>query len=216
MKFNLSQNRRTIITVFITLLIICEMIAYVATTPRSSEQFFQLYALGTDRMAAGYYPKNDSDIRIGEPVTWYLGVTNNMGSVQLISIRVKLSNMTIIPPDDQHALASSAPLLTDFSRFLQDNETWEVPFTWSISNATLSDGNMRILSLEIDNETYQILDWTAVNGYNFRFTFELWTWQTETDAFGYGWHTNGSNETAWLQLWFNMTNTTPPPPPSTM
>ncbi len=54
------------------------------------------------------------------------------------------------------------------------------------SNATLSDGYAWILSLEIDNETYQISDWTAMNGYNFRFTFELWTWQTETDAFGYG------------------------------
>ena len=35
-------------------------------------------------MAADYYPNNDTDIRIGEPVTWYLGVTDNMGTAQLV------------------------------------------------------------------------------------------------------------------------------------
>ncbi len=212
MRFGFSQNTRTVIAVFITLLIVCELIVYVTSTPRPSEQFFQLYLLGSNHMAANYYPNNDSDIRAGEPVEWYLGVTNNMGTLQLVSIRVKISNSTILAPNDQQALESPAAAVTDFARFLQDNETWEFQFVWNISNATSIDGSTRILTLQINNETYQVSNWSASNGYNFRLIFELWTWQTSTNGFEFGWNTNGEHQVAWLQVWFNMTNRAPLPP----
>lgn len=69
MSFISSQNRRTLIAVFFTLLVVCEMLAYVATTPRPQEQFFQIYVLGSNHMAADYYPNGDPDIRIGELTT---------------------------------------------------------------------------------------------------------------------------------------------------
>ncbi|MGD0177516.1 MAG: hypothetical protein ABSA50_09870 [Candidatus Bathyarchaeia archaeon] len=205
-----SQDRRTLIAVFIILLIVCELMVYVGTTPRPSEQFFQIYILGANHTATRYYPRNDPDLGIDEPVTWYLGVTDNMGTVQLVSLRIKISNMTIKPPDDK-GLESPAPTVTDFAKFLQNNETWEMPFVWSISNATLAGGSTRILNLEINNETYQISDWMATNGYNFRLIIELWTWQTDSNAWGFGWNSDGENRTAWLQVWFNMTNAEPKP-----
>lgn len=131
------------------------MVAYVATTRRPRDQFFQLYFLGAKHMAADYYPNNDTDIRIGEPVTWYLGVTDNMGTVQLASIRVRIGNQTIKPPGDQKALESPAPVVTEFLQFLQYNETWETPFVWSSSDAVPSRNSTRILTLQINNETYQ-------------------------------------------------------------
>ena len=210
MSFTYSQNRRTLIAVFITLLVVCEMVAYVTITPRPREQFFQLYLLGSKHMAADYYPNNDTDIRIGEPVTWYLGVTDNMGSVQLVSIRVKIGNQTIKPPDDQQALKSPAPVVTQYTRFVQDNETWETPFVWSISDAeVLSDNATRIHALQINGETYQIQDSSASNGHNFRLIFELWTWQTDANAFQFGWTTSDEHRVAWLQVWFNMTSPRP-------
>jgi hypothetical protein len=211
MKFGFSQNTKTVIAVFITLLIVCELIVYAARMPSANEQFFQLYVLGKNRLAADYYPDNDSGIRVGEPVEWYLGVTNNMGTVQLVSILVRISNSTIKPPNDQQALESPAPAVTDFARFLQDNETWEFPFVWNISNATSIDGSTRVLTLQINNETYQISGWSASNGYNFRFIFELWTWQTDRNEFEFGWNTNDEHQVAWLQVWFNMTNQAPLP-----
>jgi len=201
-----SQNRRTLIAVFVTLLVVCEMIAYVATTPRPREQFFQLYVLGAKRMAADYYPDNDTNIRLGVPIMWYLGVTDNMGTVQLVSIRVKIGNQTIKPPDDQQALESPAPVVTEFLRYLQDNETWEVPFVWSITDAIPVGGSTRILTLQINNETYQLQDCSASNGHNFRLIFELWTWQTDANAFEFGWMAGGEHRVAWLQVWFNMTS----------
>ena len=206
MSFISSQDRRTLIVIFITLLIVCQMVAYVATTPRPREQFFQLYVLGAKHMAADYYPNNDTDIRLREPVTWYLGVTDNMGSVQLVSILVKIGNQTIKPPDDQQALESPAPVVTQFMRFIQDNETWETPFAWSISDAVSSDNATHILTLQINNETYQIQDCSASNGHNFRIIFELWTWQTDANALEFGWTAGGEHRVAWLQVWFNMTS----------
>ena len=205
MSFISSQDRRTLITVFITLLIICEMVAYVANTPRPREQFFQLYVLGARRMAADYYPNNDTNLGLGEPVTWYLGVTDNMGSVQLVSIRVKIGNQTIKPPDDQQAIESPAPVVTEYMRVLQDNETSEMPLVWSISDAISVNGSTRILVLQFNNETYRLQDCSASGGHNFRLIFELWTLQADTDTFQFGWVAGGEHRVAWLQVWFNMT-----------
>jgi len=205
MSFTSSQSRRTSIAVFITLLVVCEMLAFVATTPRPREQFFQLYILGANHMLADYYPNNDADIRIGQPVTWHLGVTDNTGTTQLISIRVKIGNNTLKPPDDRQALESPAPVVTEFMRFLQENETWETPFVWSVSDAVSVAGSTRILALQINNETYRLQDCSASNGQNFRLIFELWTWQRDADAFEFGWTVSGEHRAAWLQVWFNMT-----------
>ena len=193
------------------LLVVCEMITYVTTTPHPREQYFNLYVLGANRMASNYYPNNNPNIKLGEPVTWYLAVTDNMGIVQLVSIRVKVSNRTIGSPDDKQTSGSPAPVVIDLARFLLDNQTWEVPFVWSIQNATKNGGSMRILALQINNETYQISDWSASEGYNFRLIFELWTWQTDSNRFEFGWNTDGQHRIAWLQLWFNMTTLGPHP-----
>ena len=209
MSFISSQNRRALIAVFITLLVVSEMVAYVVTTPRPNEQFFQIYVLGANHMAADYYPNGDPDIRIGEPITWYLGVTDNMGTVQLVSIRVKIGNQTIRPPDDQLALESPAPTVTEFRRFVQDNETFETPLVWIIPDAVSVANSTHIVALQINNETYQIQDCSATNGHNFRLIFELWTWQTETNAFEFGWTASGEHRVAWLQVWFNMTSPRP-------
>ena len=204
------QNKRTLIMVFITLLVVFETITYVTTTPRPAPQYFQLYVLGSNGKAADYYPNTNSTISPNEEISWYLGSTNFMGNLQLVDVRVKLGNQTINPPNDQQALPSPAPLVTEFQRFTQENETWEIPFIWAVTNVKLSSGVMRILSLEIDNETYQISNWTAANGHDFRLIFELWTWDTNTSAFQFGWETNGEHPVAWLQIWFNMTTTSAP------
>jgi hypothetical protein len=199
------QNRRTLLAVFITLLIVFEMIAYVTTTPRPQERFFQLYVLGANHMAADYYPNNDTNIRLGESVHWYIGATDFMGNVQLIVVRIKLGNKTIAPPNDLQATPSPAPLVTEFTRFIQNNETWEFPFVWQIVD-TLSVGNStRILQVGISNETYQLQDSSATNGDNFRFIIELWTWNTESHILQFGWQAGGEHRVAWLQVWFNAT-----------
>ena len=199
------RKRLDLIVAFITLLIIFEMMVYVATTPRPQEQFFQLYVLGANRIAEDYYPNGDPDIRMGETVRWYVGVTNSMRKLQLAEVRVKLGNQTIMPPNDNQTQPSPAPLITEFRRFIQNNETWEIPFAWRILNATAVEGSTRILELRINDETYRLLGSSARDGYSFRFIFELWTWQVESSGFQYGWWAGAERRVAWLQIWFNMT-----------
>jgi hypothetical protein len=201
------RDRRSWVVVFVVFLVVFETVAYVATTPRPGEQFFQLYVLGENHLAADYYPNDDPNIGLGDSVRWYLGVTNFMGSVQLVAIRVKLGNQTIQPPNDQNATPSQAPLITEFQRFLQDNETWEFSFIWQILNATASGGVTRILGLEINNQTYPVFGVDAENGYNFRFIIELWTWSVDSGSFGFGWYAGTEQRVAWLQIWFNATAT---------
>lgn len=202
----LGQSRRNFLVVFITLLIVFEMIAYVATSPRPREQFFQFYVLGANRMAANYYPNNDSNIRLGEPVRWYVGVTNLMGNVQLVSIRVKLGNETISPPNDTQGLSSPAPLIAEFMRSIQDNKTWELPIVWRLLNVSSVEGSTRILGLQINNQSFLVQDSSARDGYNFRLIFELWTWNVDSGALEFGWWQATDHRVAWLQLWFNATS----------
>ena len=207
MKFASTQNKRTLIALFIVLVVISETGAFLATTPPPPERFFQFYVLDSNKLAADYYPQNNTNLRVASPISWYLGVTNFMGNVQLVEIRLKLGNETTTSPNDTSNAPSSAPELIAFDRFLINNEAWEFPLVWNISNATSIDGSTRVLTLQINNEAYQISDWSASNGYNFRLIFELWTWQTDRNGFEFGWNTNGERQVMWLQVWFNMTNT---------
>ena len=201
-----SQSRRYLLVVFLTFLVIFEMVAYVTTTPRPREQFFQLYILGANRLLSDYYPNNDPNIGVGDLVRWHVGVTDFMGSVQLITIRVKLGNQTIRTPDDLQAQPSPAALVTEFSRFIQDNETWEIPFFWQIVNADTLRGSTRILEMQINNETYQVPGLTALDGHNFRVILELWTWETQSETLQFGWSSGNERRVAWVQVWFNMTS----------
>jgi hypothetical protein len=192
--------------VFFISLIVFEMIAYVAVTPRPREQFFQLYVLGANRLLSDYYPNGDPNIRRGELVRWYVGVTDFMGTVQLVALRVKLGNQTINPPNDIGAQPSPASLVAEFWRFIQDNETWEMPFFWQIVNAETVAGSTRLLEMQIGNETYKVPDLTAVDGNNFRVILELWTWEPSSGTLQFGWLSDNERRVAWAQVWFNMTS----------
>jgi hypothetical protein len=131
-----------------------------------------------------------------------------MGSVQYVSVRVKLGNQTILPPNDTLAVPSPAPLVTEFSRFMLDNETWHLPFEWQVANyTTAADGQVHIAELTINNVTYTLQHpptCAAIGSCNFRLLFELWTWSVDIQDFQIGWGTSDQRRIAWLQLWFNL------------
>jgi hypothetical protein len=203
---NRLRALRTILCIFFAFLILFETMAYIATTPRPQESFFQFYALGASRMANDYYPNNSAFIQLGEQVTWFIGVRNQMGSIQYVDIRVKLANQTINPPNDTTATPSTAPLVVEFQRFLQDNETWEFPFTWQVLNFTASQSRSHIFELQIGDSTYHMPDGPTCSASvcRLRFIFELWTWNVDTGDFQLGWSDGGQERIAWLQLWFTV------------
>jgi len=199
-----SEVRRRFLTIFIASVLIYSTIAYVSTTPRPKEQFFQLYVLGETKMAERYYPNNNPNISPNTTVRWYLGVTNFMGSIEYVIIKAKLGNQTLQPPNEASATPANLPTIIEFRRILLDNETWETTFTWKIANVDMK-GETAFLTLNINNKTVTIQDVGAKHGYNFRIIFELWTLDKEAKNHIFGWKTQEQRRVAWLQIWFNAT-----------
>ena len=99
-------NRRVLIAVFITLIIVLETVVYIATTPRPGEQFFQLYVFGANQMAADDYPNNDPNVRLGESVRWYVDVTSSLYASSW-GTRLSCHPPTFLPnPLQRHLLLS--------------------------------------------------------------------------------------------------------------
>ena len=206
MKFD--NSLRNLLACFLMFLIVFEAAAYVAVTPNASENFFELYLLGANRLADDYYPYNSQFIETGQPVRWYVRVGNRMGSMQYVNIHVKLGNQTINPPNETTASPSPAPLVAEFKQFILNNETWEMPFVWRILNfTTTGDGHSRIIQLQIGNVTFALPNsptCPSLRSCRFRFIFELWTWNVDYADFQIGWWNGGKQRVAWLQLWFNL------------
>jgi len=131
-----------------------------------------------------------------------------MGSMQFIDIRVKLANQTLTAPNDTTLAPSSAPVVAEFKQFIQNNQTWEIPFTWQVLNLTTAQGHSRILQLQIGNVTYSLQDaptCSSPSACSFRFIFELWTWNLASSEFQFAWWNGNEQQIVWLQLWFNLT-----------
>ena len=200
----MSEDKKRAIVVFISTLLIFTMIAYIAVTPRSQEKFFQLYLLGETRMAERYYPNNNVNIPTDLSVKWYLGTTNFMDSTQLAIIKAKLGNQTLTPANETDATPAPLPVLIEFRKVLQNNETWEFPFIWKITNKT-DVNNLTYLTLSINGIETHIEYVGAKDGYNYRLIIELWTLDTESKDIIFGWKASNERRAAWLQLWFNAT-----------
>jgi len=199
-----TERSWRLIYIFVSALMILSTIAYVWVTPRPREQFFQFYVLGEKKMISDYYPGGSGDIPPDALVKWYLGVINNMYSVQYVLVKVKLGNANTTPPNETTCTPANAPTIYESRRFLCNNETWEFPFFWKISDYKKED-NITYISLNVNNESLGFVDVGAEGGKNFRLIFELWTYSLEDGDFIFGWVTRGKRRICWLQLWFNAT-----------
>lgn len=197
---------RNLIPIFLTFLVAFELLAYATIATRPTQPFSELFVLGSNGTAADYYP-NSSYLAVGEDVNWTLGVVNQMGSMQLVDIRVKLGNATLNSPNDTEATPSPAPLVTELKHVMPDNETWMMPFSWHVVNYTTSAGRVMITKLSINGVTYPLQDppicqAATPESCSFRLIFELWTWNTDTAGFQIGWWNGERQIIAWLQIWF--------------
>jgi len=203
-----TRNRHGLIALFITLLILFELASYLTAIPVARDQYFQMYLLGANETPANYYPGNSSNLHVRELLQWHLGVVNSMGSLQYVSIRVRLGNQTIMPPNDTTGIPSQAPLVMSLERFVQDNETWQTSFDWYILNSTRnSAGLIYVSQLMIDNVTYTLanpLSCSKTGPCVFRLIFELWTWNVSLAQFQFGWSNGDERRTAWLEFWFSL------------
>ena len=73
------------------------------------------------------------------------------------------------------------------------------------SMLSCSDGDYEIGPVEIDGNAIPVQHSVAMNGYNFRFVFELWYYDVSSNQLVFAWQTPTVVRTAWTQIWFNVT-----------
>ena len=199
-----NNYRKTLLAIFLASLAIFTTLAYVATTPRPSEEFFQIYVLGDDHRLEHYYPNDNSTISPHTIVRWYVGATNSMASAQYAILEFKLGNASIPAPNENTATPSSAPILVQYDRVLLQNETWEFPFSWEIVGENQT-GSAISLEVNVNGTTIKMPNPITQGGRNFRIFIELWVYNPASNSVEFGWETGSQRRAAWLQVWFNAT-----------
>ncbi len=165
-------------TVIVTLLVASPAIQMLMASTQSTP-FSEIGLLGPDHNASGY----PFYIRSGENYNGFLEVGNHEGQMTYYMIQVKFLNQP------QLAAGTIVPSLGNSTFFVADQQTWELPVTFSLEyiyNDTLSQ--VKIDKLNLNNASYDGGDsyaiWdttrTAFVGY---LVFELWMYNITTGEF---------------------------------
>jgi hypothetical protein len=200
-------RRGLIYAVIISLLSLVAVIYAPLVLARLSrdEPFFALGVLGKEGKAGHYYPGDDPNIEVGEPVDWVIYLYNHMGGPRYVALRFKLLNSTMPPPEAEGGAPSRAPVFFEVRRVIANNETILLPFSWSIEGAQVIGDSTVIRRLSAMGETYETYA-VAREGRDFRVVIELWIYDERTGDFEFGWSHGGESHGPWVQIWFNATS----------
>jgi hypothetical protein len=202
-----TQDFRYLLAFAVVATIVASGVAYGVLNPPPSEQFYAMYILGSNGLAEHYYPSDNSNLTVGEPVNWTIGVYNHMGSLQYVVVRVKLLNSTLRSPDELSGTPSSVAPVAEFVRVLVSNETWTMPFLWKLLGVRSSAGRILITGISINQVTFTGDLAEAVSGINYRLVFELWFYDIATNGLVFSWRAQSGSHSVWTQIWFNVTTT---------
>jgi uncharacterized membrane protein len=202
-----AQDFRYLLAFAVTATIVTSGVAYGVLNPPPSEQFYAMYILGSNGLAEHYYPNDNPNLTVGQPVNWTIGVYNHMGSPEYVVVRVKLLNSTLRSPDELTGTPSSVSPLLEFVRVMVNNETWTMPFVWTLLGLRSSVGRILITEISINQFAFTGDLAEAASGFNYRLVFELWFYDMTTNGLVFSWHAQSSQHSVWTQIWFNVTTT---------
>ncbi|MBY9009567.1 MAG: hypothetical protein KGD74_06860 [Candidatus Lokiarchaeota archaeon] len=171
--------------------------------PSRGERFFELAILGDDMRGENYYPEDDPHINIGEQIKWNIYTHNHMERIEYVTVKIKLLNSTMVPPDSATCTPSPATVIYEISNGLVNNETIIFPLSWSINIIDDELGFTTIKSIQINKENINV-DIMDKNN-SFRFIFELWILDSEGGD-DFGWNSAEGKRCVWTQIWFNVEN----------
>ena len=198
----MKRNPIFVIVALVLLLIVA--VAFISTIwPRSEERFFELGILGKDETADEYYPNRNSTIEVGSQVSWYIHILNHMGSAQNVSLRVKLLNSTMEPPNDQTHESSPFISFVELPLFLDINDVQLIPFSWSILDAVSQNGSIVIKRLMINNQIVEV-DVSTDSNSLFCMVFELWVYDQTSQEFTFSWGSEEDFSSASLHMAFKV------------
>ncbi len=202
-----EQDFRYLLAFTFIVILVASGAAYTVLYPPPSEPFFAMYILGSNGLAEHYYPNDNPDLTVGEPVNWTIGIYNHMGSLQYVVVRVKLLNSTLAAPNELTGTPSSVAPLFEFARVLADNETWPMPFVWRLLSVSSDTAGVQITEVSINQVVVKGILARALSGFNYRLVFELWFYDSATNGLVFSWNAQNTKHSVWTQIWFNVTST---------
>jgi hypothetical protein len=196
---NLTQYKALffVVTAVLALLVASPALQRVLVYPRT-EYFTELSLLGPGHKAENY-PYN---ITSGESYKVFLGVSNKLGSCAFYQVEVKFRNETESAPNSFSRTPSSLPSLYNLNVFVADQESFEIPVTFSVDysfrnviRTEQSANNITLLQVNSDNvkfngETLNLRgyssDWNPhTRVFYGNLVFELWIYNSTISSFQY-------------------------------
>jgi uncharacterized membrane protein len=177
----IESYRALFICVFLitSLVFALPTLSYFIKVPEG-EHFTEIYLLG---------PNHNSNnipytIKPNVPYSIYLGLINHMGEPCYYISEVKFRNETSIAPNINLHKPSIQPSLYDFYSFVSNQASWEAPFTFEISNMTVSNGISTINNITLNGIDIPLKETAPINigqtGYTYFLFFELWRYNSST------------------------------------
>lgn len=205
------SRSREFLSLFLAFVALVSLVAWVSANPPATEQFASISLLGTNNDTSSYFPNNNRNVALNQPVSWRVQVYNHMGSSQLFQLRIKLANRTISGPDPTLSPPawSDGPVMFNATRAMLHNETWTFPLQWSITNRTIAGQTVTINSMLVNNQAANSTNVAASivpNSNNYRIIVELWSYDIPTRGFLFSYLSAGTPYGTFDQVWFSVTS----------
>lgn len=170
-----------------------------AIWPRSEENFFELGLLGKDMKAEGYF-NNASVVSLDVPQQWNIYINNQMGTDQLVLIKVKVLNSTDPLPDDRQNVWS--PVKTSYVTTLplSANQSTYIPLKWSVHDIQHTNDYDAIRSITINNSKVDV--YVRSRDKRFCMVIELWVYDRVRQEFVFGWNSGKEFYSISIYMWF--------------
>ncbi len=194
---NIQTYKKATITVSFILVLVATypLISLFISLPRTNERFTELWILDSDHRTENY-PFN---ITVNAENKVYVSVKNHMGEPAYYVIYVKFCNSTQSEPTREKP--SSMSHLYEYRFVLNDEEMWEVPFTFMVHSALIDENNCTIEALSLNGKVFNVSctsTWdNQRRGFFYRLFFELWIYNASQGSIEY--------HNRFVRLWLNMT-----------
>ena len=153
-----------------------------------------------------YFPSENRSVSLGDNITWYVNVYNQMEKLEYLSVKFKLINSTHGMPDDNLHVPSNGIQIFEARQVVVNNSTFVIPVNWTNTGLEndRENGYIKIKSLNINGMVLENLDIKSKDGEDFRMIIELSRYDPETKNLSFTWFSEGETRSAWNQIWFSV------------
>jgi hypothetical protein len=174
----MNKEKQILAVILISTIILLSFFIIIYTIPQPQPSIFPLWIVDANNSV----PSSEMNVTLGKPNSLVIGAQNLMGKQEDCLLLVKLRNMSSPLPFSGNsslpAESSSLPQILNFSFALENNQTWEMPFNFTINGEeNLASNSVTVNSLVIDNSFYNTTLKSIADSNSeirYQFFFELW------------------------------------------